>query len=132
MKEKTLWYGYLDAGQKSTPVVRDHELHTGNQETIYLFNLTRGKILEYQRQVVEPKLRELDAEEVAIAKQLKRAYTKARRNFNPHGNRILQFPTRRPSPKDESKEEALEEIAKFAEADSEGFAEDEDWFGENS
>lgn len=30
MKEETVWYGYLEAGQKSTPVVLDRRLHTGH------------------------------------------------------------------------------------------------------
>src|SRR3569623_949320 len=52
-------YGYLEAGNKSTAVVLDRTLNTGNPETLYLFNLARGEILEYSRKIVEPKLREL-------------------------------------------------------------------------
>ncbi|MGR6035809.1 MAG: hypothetical protein ACU4EQ_04585 [Candidatus Nitrosoglobus sp.] len=131
MKEKTLWYGYLNAGQKSTPIVLDHELHTGNNETIYLFNLIRGEILEYQRQIVEPKLQELSTEQTEVIKQLKAAYAKAKRNFKPQGARVLQFPARNPLSKNESEEEELEDLTEFMEADGEEFIEDEDWFDKN-
>lgn len=132
MKEKTLWYGYLNAGQKSTPIVLDHELHTGSNETIYLFNLIRGEILEYQRQIVEPKLQELSTEQTEVIKQLKAAYAKARRNFKPRGARVLQFPARNLLSKNESEEEELEDLTEFMEADGEEFIEDEDWFDKNS
>jgi hypothetical protein len=132
MKEKTLWYGYLNAGQKSTPIVLDNELHTGNKETVYLFNLVRGEILEYQRQIVEPKLQELGAEQTEAIKQLKTAYAKARRNFKPRGSRVLQFPAHGPLSKNESEEEALEDLTEFMEVDSEELTEDEDWFDKNS
>jgi hypothetical protein len=99
-KEGTLWYGYLEAGQKSTPVVLDRKLPTGNEETIYLFNLARDEILEYQRRIVEPKLREFKPDEAAIVKQLKAAYTKARNNFRSRGSRVLHFPEHNPPGKE--------------------------------
>ena len=34
-------------------------MDTGNPKTLYLFNLIRGEILEYAREIVEDKLREL-------------------------------------------------------------------------
>ncbi|ADE14646.1 hypothetical protein Nhal_1503 [Nitrosococcus halophilus Nc 4] len=131
MKEKRLWYGYLDAGQKSTLVVLDHSLQTGNEQTVYLFNLARGKFLEYQRQIVEPKLRELNPEQTTATKQLKTAYTKARRNFKPHDNRVVQFPARGSSTKETAAQEPLEELTEFMGNDGEGFTENEDWFDKN-
>ena len=56
-RKKNLWYGYLEAGANSSPVIRDDGLNTGNPKTVYLFNLARGCILEYSREIVEPKLR---------------------------------------------------------------------------
>ena len=50
---ETLWFGYLEAGKKSTFVVRDVTLGTAMPETLYLFNFDRGKILEYRRDIVE-------------------------------------------------------------------------------
>ena len=53
-KRKTpLWLGYLEAGKSASPVVRDSSLDTGNPATIYLFNLMRGRILEYRKDIVE-------------------------------------------------------------------------------
>lgn len=132
MKEKRLWYGYLDAGQKSTLVVLDHSLQTGNEETIYLFNLAREKILEYRRHIVEPKLRELNSEQTATTKQLKAAYAKARRSFKPREGRIAHFPVRGPGSKETAEQDAPEEFAEFIGADSGGFAESDDWLDETS
>ncbi|QBQ55817.1 hypothetical protein [Nitrosococcus wardiae] len=132
MKEKRLWYGYLDAGQKSTLVVLDPSLQTGNEQTVYLFNLARGKILEYQRQIVEPKLRELNSEQATATKQLKTAYTQARRNFKPHDSRVVQFPVRGSSTKETKEQETLEELTEFIGSNNEEFTETEDWFDENS
>lgn len=92
--KRDLWYGYLEAGANSSPVIRDQQLETGNAKTLYLFNLARGKIIEYQREIVESKLRDLKpAEAVAIA-DLDAAYPEARRQFNGRANRTLDIPER--------------------------------------
>jgi hypothetical protein len=96
-----LWYGYLEAGNRSSPVIRDERLDTGSAKTVFLFNLTRCEILEYSRDVVEPKLRELKASEAATIKKLDAAYAEARRNFKDRRARPLNIPeqggsTRRP------------------------------------
>jgi len=57
--KRGLWFGCLEAGNSSSPVIRDQHLETGNVKTLYIFNLARGRILEYQREIVEPKLRDL-------------------------------------------------------------------------
>ncbi|MGB5539223.1 MAG: hypothetical protein WBO37_03955 [Gammaproteobacteria bacterium] len=77
----SLWYGYLNAGARSSPVLRDARLDTGNPKTLYLFNLVRGEILEYAREIVEPKLRELKPAESGFVADLDSRYKKARRNF---------------------------------------------------
>lgn len=139
MKKETLWYGYLNAGQKSTPILLDHELPTNNGETVYLFNLMRGEILEYQRQVVEAKLQELNVDEQSeIINQLKEAYTKARRNFKPRGARGPQSPDEYdPLSKNESTGKTLEDLTGFIERDDDGGFieeedEEEDWFDKSS
>lgn len=88
-----LWYGYLEAGAKSSPVVRDERLDTGNGKTLFLFNLARGQILEYTRDIVEPKLRELKSGEVSID-ELSGAYGEARRTFKNPNARPLNIPER--------------------------------------
>jgi len=84
-KTSPVWYGFLDAGSRSSPVIRDDRLDTGSHKTIYLFNLSRNSILEYSREVVEPKLRELRPDESASIAELEAAYKKARRNFKDRG-----------------------------------------------
>jgi len=84
-KSSPVWYGFLQAGDRSSPVIRDDRLDTGNRKTVYLFNLSRNSILEYSREVVEPKLRDLKPEESATISELDSAYKKARRSFKDRG-----------------------------------------------
>jgi len=113
-----LWYGYLEAGNRSSPVIRDERLDTGSKKTVFLFNLERGEILEYSRDVVEPKLRELKSSEAKSIKKLDAAYAEARRNFKDHRARPLNIPeqgssSRRPveSKDDDEIDEFIDETA---------------------
>jgi hypothetical protein len=113
-----LWYGYLEAGNRSSPVIRDERLDTGSKKTVFLFNLARGEILEYSRDVVEPKLRELKSSEAKSLKKLDAAYAEARRNFKDHRVRPLNIPEkgssgRRPveSQNDDEIDEFIDESA---------------------
>ncbi|HSN56161.1 MAG TPA: hypothetical protein VLT32_15930 [Candidatus Sulfomarinibacteraceae bacterium] len=45
-KKAKLWFGFLEAGSKGSPVVREDGMETGNRDTIYLYNFLKGKILE--------------------------------------------------------------------------------------
>ncbi len=89
-----LWYGYLEAGDKSTAVIRDERLDTGNRKTTYVFNLARNEILEYTREIVEPKLRELKPSEAKLIAALDAAYGAARRAFKHAHARPLNIPER--------------------------------------
>ncbi len=80
-KEERFWFGFLDAGEKSSPVLRDNTLETHDPETVYLFNLQRKAIIEYKRSIVESRLRALDDDEVAT--DLKAAYLVASKDFSP-------------------------------------------------
>ena len=80
MSDSDIWYGFLQAGDKSSPVVRDPELKTGNNKTIYLYNQARGQFVEYSSEIVEPKLRDLKSGDVSLA-DLKRAFKAARKTF---------------------------------------------------
>jgi hypothetical protein len=75
------WYGYLAAGERSSPVLRDNRLDTGNPKTIYMFNLKRGEIIEYALEIVEKKLRDLKQDESGYIGELDAGYKKARRGF---------------------------------------------------
>ena len=80
-KKQQLWFGYLEAGQRSSAVVRDGSIDTGRASTIYLYNLAKGKILEYQRDIVEPKLRELGKDDIS-RDELDKAFRDARKKFS--------------------------------------------------
>jgi hypothetical protein len=113
MSKNDTWYGFLQAGDQSSPVVRDAKLETKNPKTIYLFNHVRGKLLEYSREVVEPKLRDLRPDDVPL-NELKKAFKAARKVFvSDHANRRWENvaatkPVKPPVPTQE--DELLEEI----------------------
>lgn len=95
-RRSTLWCGYLEAGEKGSPVVRDRSLDTGNPATLYLFNFIKGRILEYRRDIVEPKLRELKAEEIGMVDSMRKAFEAARTGFQPRGGmRMAVVPRKR-------------------------------------
>ncbi len=96
-KKSKLWFGFLEAGAKGSPVVRDDALTTGHPATVYLFNFMKGRILEYRRDIVEVKLRELGTEELAMIPEMRSAYTDARQSFQPRS--VLARPTVRAKPK---------------------------------
>jgi hypothetical protein len=89
---------YLEAGAKSSAVVLDPSLHTGNEQTIYLYHQQRNQIIEYRRDIVETKLRDLNGEEAKTAKSLQQAYTQARSGFTPRGAAILDIPEKSSAP----------------------------------
>jgi hypothetical protein len=90
--KNSVWHGYLEAGNRSSPVIHDDKLETGSAKTMFLFNLERREILEYSREIVEPKLRELKSSEIKLIKALDAAYTDARRHFKDRRARALNIP----------------------------------------
>jgi len=99
MSNNTLWCGYLEAGERSSAVLMDDKLSTGDAATVYVFNLKRGEILEYKRAIVEPKLRELNEDENELANELKNAYRKVRNGFIPRGTKTASIPEKgQPAP----------------------------------
>jgi len=114
MSQDTLWFGYLEVGEKSSAVARDPKLYTGKPDTVYLFNLKRNEIIEYKRDIIEPKLRELSKDEAELKKEVKKAFSKAVKDFTPRG-KVLAIPDK-PTPKPATakkpkEEEELEAIA---------------------
>jgi hypothetical protein len=117
-KENQLWYGFLEAGPKSTAVLIDANLSTGNPDTLYVFNLARGKILEYSRALVEPKLRELDGGDTSLIDQLEAGFTGARDAFQPRVQAVAPVAeTARAVPSDPTPVE--ETLSEDADADDE-------------
>ena len=89
---------YLDAGAKSSAVVLDPNLSTGNEQTIYLYHQQRDRIIEYRRDIVEAKLRELSDDEAKGSAALLQAYQQARADFLPRGE-TEATPVKAPPPK---------------------------------
>ena len=99
MKDKHLWFGYLQAGDKSSLVVQDSRVESGDKRSIYLYNHLRKEMVEYRRDIIEPKLREAKADEFN-ADELSNAYLEALRRARPNLYRILFAPgSRAPSTK---------------------------------
>lgn len=126
MAKNSIWCGYLDAGAKSSAVVRDERLDTGNPDTIYLFNLARNEIIQYNRAIVEPKLRELSSGECDNVAELKAAYLRARRHFKVRTERPLPATTRKSRPAQENKAAEGDDPYSMNEPEFEP-AVDEDW-----
>jgi hypothetical protein len=82
-RAKKVWFGFLEAGERSSPVVRDPSLETGRTTTLYLFNLMKNRIIEYQRDIVEAKLRDLTVEEGSLLAELERQFSVAKESFTP-------------------------------------------------
>ncbi len=85
---------YLEAGAKSSAVVYDPGLSTSNDQTIYLYHQQRNQIIEYRRDIVEPKLRELSGDESQVTIALQQAYQKAKAGFSPRGAASLEIPVK--------------------------------------
>jgi hypothetical protein len=79
MNAKDTWYGVLDAGEKTSPVVLDATLDA-SQGKVWLYNHVRNQFIEYARAIVEPKLRELTTDDIP-KKELDVAFKEARRAF---------------------------------------------------
>ena len=129
MGNGNIWYGFLQAGEKSSPVVRDPALETKSPKTVYLFNYMRGEFLEYSREIVEPKLRELNSDDVFVA-ELKRAFKAARKSFSP--GRALPLREAAPVPlprkgagRADVDEFLIEEMEGFTPGEEDGFVEDD-------
>jgi len=75
MKKQKLWYGYLDAGKKSSPVAIDRNMDTGENHTVFIYNHNKKEILKYVRDLVEPKLRELTTKEKELESPMKKGFT---------------------------------------------------------
>lgn len=126
-KLNNVWYGFLEAGVKSSPVIRDDKLETGSSKTVYLFNLNQNRISEYNLQIVGPKLRELKKDEEHYIAELDKAFSKARTEFastKKRGFTLTPQPvTIKKSAAPATEEE--EEIAEFADDDGDWDMDDE-------
>ena len=124
MKDKSVWFGYLEAGSKSSPVARDPQLETTKSTTMYLYNLNRQEFIEYNREIVEPKLREFTPAEAELCKQLETAFKKARKNFKGSGG--INLAKTAPAPAATPRKEMVEETMEIGDGDDDIF-DDSDW-----
>jgi hypothetical protein len=107
MKTKDIWYGVLDAGEKTSPVVLDATLDA-SQGKVWLYNHQRNQFIEYARAIVEPKLRELTSEDIA-QKELDEAFKAALLAFS-STHKISTWPDTKPAAprvKNEDEEDEL-------------------------
>jgi len=81
MAKQKLWYGYLEAGKKSSPVIIDHNMDTGEPNTVFVYNHNKKEILKYVRDLVEPKLRELNDKEKKQETTMKKGFTESLKNM---------------------------------------------------
>jgi hypothetical protein len=113
MSKQKLWYGFLEAGRKSSPVIIDHSMDTGEKHTLFIYNHNRQEILKYVRELAEPKLRELTAKEKELEASLKKGFAEALKIFKTPIAKTFDSPAKsKPSPKvDTPKEEPEVEIS---------------------
>lgn len=79
MSSKDIWYGILDAGEKTSPVVHDVTLDA-SQGKVWLYNHLRNQFIEYAKDIVKLRLRELTAEDIP-ENELDKAFKTARQAF---------------------------------------------------
>lgn len=113
MSKQKLWYGFLEAGSKSSPVVVDHSMDTGEKSSLFIYNHNRQEILKYVREVVEPKLRELTIQEKELESALKKGFNAAVKTLNFPLTKTLVSPAKaKPHPvTDTPKEEPEVELS---------------------
>ena len=124
MSKDLLWFGYLEIGDKSTPVAREPKLNTSNPSTIYLYNLLRNEFIEYKLDIVKSKLREFTEDEAGLNKEVKKAYIKAVKDFTPRG-KIISIPDKHTNKPPTAKQKKAEELKKIAEDDNDTVADDD-------
>ena len=120
MSQKDIWYGVIDAGEKTSPVVRDLTLDA-SEGKVLLYNHLRNQFIEYAKTIVEPKLRELTTGEIP-QKELDEAFKAARRAFS-SSRKIRTWSDTKPSaPRVKNKDEEDElDIAMSDDDDMEVF-----------
>jgi hypothetical protein len=94
MSTNDIWYGVLEAGDRSSPVVRDQSIQV-NSNKIWLYHHARNTFVEYSQAIVEPKLRELATGDIA-RDELDRAFRAARKAFAP-ARKIQKWDDRAPA-----------------------------------
>lgn len=96
MSKSKLWYGFLEAGSKSGPVAIDHGMATGDGKTMFIYNHNKKEILKYVRELVEPKLRELTAQEKALENSMRKGFRESLKTSGFKIPKALNIPDKAP------------------------------------
>lgn len=89
MKANTVfWFGYLETPNGKTMVVRNILVDAENKKSIFLYNTQRDALVEYSREIIEPKLLAADEGEYD-ADELEKAYKRALRKKRPNTYNLL-------------------------------------------
>lgn len=107
MSTKNIWYGVLEAGEKTSPVVRDYSIDA-SQNKIYLYNYVRNQFIEYAQAIAEPKLRELTAGDIS-QDELDEAFKAAYQAFS-SSRKIPAWTDIKPAPSRVKNEDDEDEI----------------------
>ena len=107
MNAKDIWYGVLDAGGKTSPVVRYATLDA-SEGKIWLYNHHRNQFIEYAKAIVEPKLRELTAGDIP-QKELNKAFKAKAGHSHLHARSVHGTDTKPTAPR-VKKENAEDEL----------------------
>jgi hypothetical protein len=85
---KNFWFGYIDTVKGKTLVVRNSLVDSNHKNTIFLYNSQRDTLVEYSREIIEPKLIPANEGEFEAAK-LEKAYKRALREKRPNTYNLL-------------------------------------------
>lgn len=91
MKDKHLWVGYLTLSNKKVLVASDARVDSANSKNMLLYNQERDEIVEYSREIIQPKLKaapEADYDAGTMAA----AFQKALRKKFPNLYRVIFTP----------------------------------------
>jgi len=97
MSKHKLWFGILEAGSKSSPVAIDRNMESSERNSIFIYNHNRKEILKYSRDVVESKLRELNAKEKDLETELKKGFSDSLKTFKYKIPKISETGTKGPA-----------------------------------
>jgi len=122
MSANNIWYGVLEAGEKTSPVVRDTTLDASANK-IYLYNYVRNQFIEYAQAIVEPKLRELTADDIS-QDDLDKAFRAALQAFS-STRKVQAWTDTKPAAPRVKKEDEEEEIEIPDYDDEEEFIDDD-------
>lgn len=82
MNKVDTWYGEIQSTKGNILVIRDSELPAANKGRMYLYNVERDALVEYDEAIVSPKLVELGEEERQLVQaKHQKSWEAARKQF---------------------------------------------------